>query len=781
MPHPPFAYSTRRIIIGSQEFLLVRRRRRRAAQPTGGELRSFRAAALLALLTMSGCASLPSWLPGVEPADTRLARTVTIVRDEWGVPTIYGPTDAAVVFGLAYAQAEDNYWQIEEDYIHAIGRASYWYGDRYLAADLVKAAFEVERLSRAEYAREPAERRVIWNAFAAGLNYYLRTAPGAHPRVIGRWEPWMLFARFRTVGAGTTVDGVRLGQVATLASGAPLDAAGSDTAVPRDTSFMPTLTGSWIGDSGRHGDSEPESSFGSNTWAVSGARTASGHAMLLQNPHVGFFGIGQRYEMQLHSGSGWHVRGFAILGTPMPRSGHNEHLGWSHTTSAADHSDVYDVVFDHPDDALLYRYDNEWRRAVEWLDTLQVNTPEGVVNRVVRFRRTHHGPIVAMRDGRALAVRVGRMEEGGSLQQWYAMGRATNLEQFRAALDQRALPISNTMYADRAGNIYYLHGNAVPRRAPEFDWSRPVDGNTAATEWQGYHPVDDLPQLLNPPGGWLQNTNSSPFSAADDGDNLDPAAFPGYMAPDPHNPRARSARRLLAGEDSWTFEEFERAAFDTYVSTAEDAFGPLVREWEEIGGANPRRAMPLDDAVDLLRAWDRVSRTDSEAMTLFVLWQERLRTGEYTGAYPLLRALEDVVARLERDFGSARVAWGEINRLQRIHTSGEGEFSEDPPSLPVAGAPGWTGTLFAFSTRAGPQGRRYGISGHSWVSVVELAPEIRSRSIVPFGQSADPSSPHYFDQAPLYSRQEMKTAWFTRSDVTAAARRSYHPGFTAPP
>jgi acyl-homoserine-lactone acylase len=700
---------------------------------------------LLAVLAgvLAGCAPL-SLL--TTPADERLARSVTIVRDEWGVPTILGRNDAAVAFGLAYAMAEDNYWQIEEDYIHALGRASYWYGERYLAADLVKSAFEVERLSREEYAREPADRRAVWDAFAAGLNYYMRTAPGLQPRVIGRWEPWMFFARFRTVSAGTTVDGVRLGSIATLAG------------VP---------------------DVEPEEPadawHASNMWAVSGARTADGHALLFQNPHVGFFGSGQRYEMHVHSESGWHVRGFAILGTPVPRSGHNEHFAWSHTNSAADHSDVYAVVFDHPTDPLLYRHDGEWRRAIEWQDTLVVNSSGGLVQRVFRFRRTHHGPIVAEDEGRSLAVRVGRMEEGGSLQQWYAMNRATNLDEFRVALGQRALPISNTMYADTAGNIHYLHGNAVPRRDPSFDWSRPVDGNTAATEWRGFHELDELPQLLNPRGGWLQNTNSTPFHAAAEGDNLDAAAYPSYMAPEPDNPRAVSSRRLLAAETSWTFEQWQRAAFDTHVSAAADGFAQLVREWEEVGGANPHRVVRVDEAVDLLRAWDYTSSIESEAMTIYVLWQERLRSGYYTGAYPQLRALEDAVDELQRHFGTSRVQWGDINRLQRVHTSGNEPFRTDLPSLPIPGAPGWTGTIFSFYTEDGPQGRRYGTRGHTWVSTVQLAPQIMSRSVVQFGQSADPQSPHWFDQAPLYAQGELKTAWFTRDDVSASARRVYHP------
>ena len=690
------------------------------------------------------------------------AAQVTITRDAWGVPNITGPTDASVVFGLAYAQAEDNFWQVEEDLLRAIGRAANLYGEAELADDLVKAAFEVERLSREEYEREPAERRVLWDAYAAGLNHYVATHPDVRPRLIARFEPWFAFARFRTVGAGTTIDGVRLTGEAVgdgrLPGGASVVGAVLQPELPAAPDSMGRVPG-------RDGfpatdPARDDAAEGSNTWAVAPQRTASGHALLFQNPHVGFFGAGQRYEVRLQSDEGWNVTGFAILATPIPRAGHNEHLAWVHTNSASDTRDAWIVRFDHPTDSLAYRHGDGWRRAQPFTATIHVNTQDGVERRSFTFLRTHHGPVVARRDdGSFVAVRIARFEEGGALQQWYAMNRAASLDEFRRALAATAIAGSNTMYADTAGNIYYLHGNAVPRRADGVDPSAMLDGSDPRTDWTGYHALDELPQLLNPRSGWLQNTNSTPFLASGADDNLDPDDYRPYLAPEADNARARSSRRLLEADSSWTFEEMQRAAFDTHVMEADPWIARLIDEYERRGASDPVGTLALDDAVDLLRAWDRVSTIESTAMTLFVTWMERVRRpGGEAGTWPLTSALAWSLDRLRHDWQTTEVPWGDVNRLQRVHTSGTRPFDDNAPSLPIAGAPGWTGVIFNFTARPGPDGRRrYGRSGHSWVSVVELAPTVRSRSIVTFGQSADPASPHYFDQAELYARGEMKT------------------------
>lgn len=716
---------------------------------------------LLVVLLSCGCARLSTMLSSGELDPERLASSITIVRDEWGVPHIFGSSDASVAFGLAYAQAEDGLWEVEEEYLLALGRASHWYGERYLASDLLQAALEIERLSREEYEREPADRRALWDAFAAGLNHYIATA-GARPRLITRYEPWMPLARARSIAAGTTVDGVQLGVwTDTVAAGPQLAGAWIDTAAGGPQQAAARAASSLERSSGMR--------------AVAAWRTEAGRALLLHHETGDFFGGGRPYEMMLHSDEGWHVRGFAVQGSPVPAGGHNARLAWSHAASDADAADVYEVTFDHPDDSLLYRLDGEWRRAVEWEDTLLVNSPGGVTQRVFTFRRTHHGPIVAQRNGAWLALRVARMEEGGSLQQLYAESRATTLDEFRMALDQRALAL-NTLYADVAGSIFYLHGGAVPVRDSRFDWAAPVDGSSSASAWQGYHAVNELPQVLDPASGWISSTGPGAFNVSAPPDNPDPAAFPPYMSPAPESARARYARRLLLADSAWTFDGWAASAFDMFVPAAEDAIPLLIAEWEQVGGRNPLRARVLDEPVDMLRAWDRRAAPGSEAATLFLLWQEHLRAADQEDELARFRAMEDVLARLQRDHGGMAVAWGDVNRLQRVRPAAGETFSDDGASLPVGGAPAPAGSLFTFTARTVDGARlRYGIGGTRWIAATELGPAVHFRSVVPFGQSGDPASDHWFDQAALYARGELKAAVFGRDAVMTNARRVYRP------
>ncbi len=668
---------------------------------------------------------------------SEIARAVTIYRDTYGVPHVFGPTDAACVFGYAYAQAEDNFWQIEDSYIRALGRASEIYGEKALDDDLVIRTLEIPRLAKAEFDRSSPQLRPLLDSFADGINYYLEHHPQVRPRLLTRFEPWYMLAFNRYVLYYLFLYG--------------------ETGIPKE-------------DTGKMADAQ-----GSNMWAIRPSKSATGHAMLFVNPHQPFFGSGQWYEGHVHSQEGWDMSGASFFGSAFPTIGHNEHLGWSHTVNKPHVFDVYEERFDKPGDPLSYRYGGAYRQASAWTDNITVKTDQGLVYRSYKMIKTHHGPVVAKRDGKWLAVKFARFEEGGQIGEWYQMSKSRNLAEFRAAMSQLVIPMFNAMYADDAGNIFYLYNGAVPKRSQKFDWSKPVDGTTPETEWHGFHSINELPQVLNPKSGFVQNCNSTPFTTTLEG-NPDPAEYPKYMVGESDTARARISRRILWNRDKFTFEDWSRAAFDTYVIEAETEIPRLAERWETLKQTDMPRAAKLQRLIAALLDWDHVSRDSSVPMTLFSLWYWRQVRDSKTKQDPIGN-MEGIVADLEKDFGTWEVPWGEINRLQRIQSAGEEPFSDARESLPVAGGPGPVGIVFNFYARPEKgQKERFGVAGHSFVSVLDFGPKVEAKSILVFGESADPKSPHYFDQAKLYANRQFKPAWFYLPDIQAHAERTYHPG-----
>ena len=726
---------------------------------------------VLAAVLMSSAVSATAKTSARDAKAEKIARSVTIYRDSYGVPHIYGPTDASCVFGYIYAQAEDNFWQIEDSYIRSLGRASEVYGERTLADDMLNRALEIPRLAKAEYDRTTGRARELSNALADGLNYFLAHNPQVKPRLITHFEPWYSFAfsrftiyqQFIYGKSGLKVDEIKTAVQAIDSSGA----AASST-----VSLNIPLNGL----------DEPaeEPIVGSNMWTVTPSKSTGGHALLFINPHQPFFGAGQWYEGHVHSGEGWNLSGASFFGSPYPSIGHNQYLGWSHTVNDPDIVDLFVEKFDDAKSPLAYRYGDGHRTATEWTDTIAVMNSKGVEPRSFKFRKTHHGPIVAVREGKPLAIKLARLEEGGWIDEWYAMGKAKNMTEFKAAMSRCAIPMFNAMYADRDGNIFYVYNGAVPKRSTKFDWSKPVDGSNTEAEWNGYHSFDELPQLTNPKTGFMQNCNQTPFTTTAEGNPLKDS-FPNYMTRESDNARARISRRILSTHEKFSFDDWARAGLDTTVLESETQIPLLVADWEKLKTVDAARAGKLADPIAELKAWDHVSTIDSKAMTLFALSFERagrLVAQKVKDDWLRIRALEEVIADLNRDFGTWRVAWGEINRLQRIQSGGELEkFSDDKMSLPIAGAPGPIGIVNNFYARPEKgQKRRYGVAGTSFVSVVEFGPKIQARSLLVFGQSADPKSPNNFDQAQLYSKKQFKPAWFTLPEIKANSKRVYHPG-----
>jgi len=679
---------------------------------------------------------------------TTLARNVTIYRDTYGVPHVFGRTDASTVFGFAYAQAEDNFWRVEENFILALGRASELYGQKTLAEDRLNHALEITRLAQAEYARLDPRMRSLCDAFAAGFNYYLERHSEVRPRLLTKIEPWypLAFIRYNYFQNGFARDPILRGTQLQTAS------------LDNDTLKAHT---------------------GSNGWVVGPTKSASGHALLFINPHLPFFGPGQVYEGHVHSDEGWDFTGYARFGFPFPYVGHNENGGWVSTDNAADLTDVYLETFDDSARPLAYRYGTGYRLATEHVEEIRIKTANGLETRKFTMRKTHHGPILAARDGKLLALRMAKFESDGWLREWYDMTRASSLAEMKRAMTPLNMLFGNVMYADRQGNTWYLYNGAVPKRDPRFDWTRPVDGSDPATEWHGYHTIDQLPQLTNPKTSWMQNCNTTPFLLTSEG-NPDPKQFPRYMVQESDNPRGAISREILASKATFTFAEWTRVAFDTRVMSAGKLLPGLTAALKQYLDTHPDGDVRLREAYEELARWNLRSANDSVATTLFSLWHDHVtRAGNATAveAEKQVAVLVEVLDALQRDFGTWKVAWGELNRLQRLDESKGEQFQDSRASLAVSGVNGNDGAVFTvYAAPIDEQKRRYGVAGATYISVVEFGPRVHALSIHTFGSSGNPNSPHFMDQAALYTRGEFKPAWFTLEEIRANLEASYHPG-----
>jgi acyl-homoserine-lactone acylase len=474
----------------------------------------------LPLLLALSCAPAPVG-PGALPEPARRERTaqrVTIVRDDWGIAHVHGRSDADAVFGMIYAQAEDDFPRIETNYLNAMGRLAEAEGDTALWQDLRMKLFIDPDTLRAQYAASPAWLRALMDAWADGLNHYLATHPEVKPRVLTRFEPWMALA-FSEGSIGGDIERVDLGELAAFYGD------GSTRPPPVELHDAPK---------------EPS---GSNGIAVAPANTVDRHALLLINPHTSFY---FRSELQMTSDDGLDAYGAVTWGQFFVYQGFNARAGWMHTSTGADAVDEYAEVIVRKGDALYYRHGKELRPLEVRQIRVPYRTPAGLAAKDITVYRTHHGPIVRSADGRWISIRL-MQKPIEALSQSYLRTKARDLASFRKTMELHADSSNNTIYADADGHIAYFHPQFVPRRDDRFDWTRPVDGSDPATEWNGVHDVEDSPHVVDPRGGWVMNTNNWPYSAAGP-DSPRRDRFPRYMDMHGENPRGLHAIRVLDGQ-----------------------------------------------------------------------------------------------------------------------------------------------------------------------------------------------------------------------------------------
>ena len=705
----------------------------------------------------------------------QLSQMVTIHRDQWGVPHIMGPTDECVVFGMGYAQAEDYFWQLEDTTIRGLGRYAEVAGSSGIEDDLLNRAFEVVPRSQSDYESLAEEQRLLLAAFANGINWFLERHPETPTRLLTRFEPWMVLAIDRHLLLDFTYGRTH--------AGAPQALFDTDPLLSTTSRLTP------LGQAA-------QDAIGSNAWAIGPPKTADGHSMLLINPHQPWFGWGQFYEAHLHSQETIRFSGACFFGMPIPAIGHNEHLGWTYTVNTPDNADAWEMVFDSSEDPLAYRYDDGHQQAVEWRDALGILIDGQVEQRWVTFRKTHLGPLVKRIDSTTyLSANVAGVFDTSRLTQAIGMVRAKNLDEWKSAIGHCALPMFNVAYADDAGNILYLYNGSIPIRDPAYNWRKPVDGTRSATQWQGRHSLVELPQLLNPKCGYVQNCNTSPFNTTLD-ENPDRSAFPSYMFEDADHQkrRAQLSRKLLGELSKVTFDQFSRLALDSRLYWPSVQLPEYQRELEKLSQTQPELADRIQPYLEHLLAWNCISSNDSTQTTLCVTWYEELHEGiypgetlksEYEGDVPKqLLALSKAAEVLKSIHGDWKVPWGDVHRLQRIPNKADVEaaavaFNSLSRSLPCPGAPGPLGVVFTvYSTPSVPvlRAARYAIVGSCYVGVVEFGDRIRAASAVQFGAIANTKSAHYFDQAELFSQQQLKPAWFYPDEVLANSVHAYHPG-----
>ncbi|WP_262693552.1 penicillin acylase family protein [Kordiimonas aquimaris] len=696
------------------------------------------------------------------------AKNVTIYRDTYGVPHIYGRTDGDAAFGMAYAQAEDNFAQLELNFILASGRSAEVFGEEAVLSDWIARSLEIERLSRRDYETAIPSTKALLDGYAAGLNYFLAQNPDVKPRLFTKFEPWYPLALIRRM----YYMGGFLGRLdfTNEERRAAFEAINGSALTTVQTQIPQT-------------DTELANAFGSNSWAANGPKIEGTGSYLFINPHLPSFGMGQVYEAHVISDEGWNFTGYSRFGFPLPYVGFGENLGWASTDNNGDQEDAWIEHFGESENPLAYRYDGDFRIASEWSDEIKVRDAAPVP---VKFRKTHHGPVLAMRDGQLLSARFATFDEPGWLDQWHAMSRAQNFDEFKAAVTPLKMQFGNYMYADRDGHIYYVYNGAFPKKDASFDWNNPVDGSNPATEWQGYHSLEEIPQVLDAVSHFVQNTNTTPFMTSMSASDPREEGFPPYMVRESDNARSRNARRILQGIERFDFATWERESFDTTMMSWQPHKLVLLGAYEAVNFTDHARGEALAPIIDVLVGWDGVARMDENAPTLYVDWYEECRKrGLLSEQQPeeIITALETVVARLQSDWGDWRVSWGDINRAQRpaVDSKGVPQFCDDCESLATPGVPHWSGgSLISGNTRLPDLKKRYKRGGNSYTAIIDFprdrSKRIVSRSVHVFGASVDANSQHHMDQAALLAQKQYKPAWLYLDDVKKHAVRAYHPG-----
>jgi acyl-homoserine-lactone acylase len=679
----------------------------------------------------------------------RQAQNVTIIRDDWGIAHVYGKTDADAVFGMIYAQAEDDFNRVETNYLTSLGRLAEAEGEARIYNDLRAKMYANPDTLRAMFGRSPQWLQALMVAWADGLNFFLASNPQVKPRVITRFEPWMTLS-FSEGSIGGDIERISIPRLREFYGKEP--AASSQDDDPRNE------------------DLEPR---GSNGIAIAPSNTVNKHSLLLINPHTSFY---FRSELQMVSEEGLNAYGAATWGQFFIYQGFSDKAGWMHTSSGVDNIDEFAETIVKDGNGYFYMHGGRRRPVTTQTIVVPFKTATGMDRKSFTVYRTHHGPIVREADGKWIAVSLMDIPVQ-ALMQSYGRTKARNMAEFRKILDTHSNSSNNTLFADNSGNVAYFHANYIPRRDTQFDWGRPVDGSNPATDYKGVHTVDESPNVINPASGWTYNTNNWPWSAAGP-DSPKRENFPRYVETNPENARGLHAIRVLKDKKDFTLNSLLDAAYDSYLPAFEDLIPALVRAWDAAPASDERKAR-LADQVTVLRRWDYRWGVASVATSLAVFYGEEVgRAGPRATDDQRLTALARASDKLVADFGHWQTPWGDINRFQRVKNEIVATFDDAAPSIPVMFTSARWGSLASFGARQYSNTKKwYGTSGNSFVAVVEFGKDsVRARAVTAGGESGHPTSPHFNDQAERYATGNLREVYYYRHQLVGRTKREYRPG-----
>jgi acyl-homoserine-lactone acylase len=690
------------------------------------------------------------------------AKNVVITRDNWGIAHIVGKTDADAVFGMMYAQCEDDFDRIEMNYIEKLGRLSELSGDKNIYNDLqIKLLIDIEAAKKDYFLAEPWLKNLL-NAYAAGINFFLLKNPEIKPKLLRKFEPWFpLLWTDGSIGAISTAELTVL-DLKEFYSGEKN-----------------------VGSTSLNEDYEQT---GSNGFAIAPQLNTNGKAMLYINPHTTFY---FRPEIHVKSNAGLNAYGAVTWGQFFVYQGFNENCGWMHTSSNADVADTFYEKITEKAGKYFYEYDKKLK-PVE-VKTIKIKYKEGkdVKTKVFRTYHTQNGPIMAIKGNKWISLKSFN-RSAVSLKQSWLRTKANGFDAYKEVMNLKANTSNNTVFADKNGNIAYWHGNYMPVRNQKLNWSKTQDGSVTANAYSGLHKVEETVHVYNPINGWIQNCNSTAYTAADT-NSPKKTDYPAYMAPDGENFRGINAARLLRKATNLDLDKLIALGYDNYLV----AFEILIPEF--ISKTKSKANDETKEAIEILEKWDFRANKNSIATTLAIEWAQKLNPiikkvyideGETdqientkafiknANAEELLKPLEEVIKTLKTNYGTWKVTWGEINRFQRLNNQIETQVDDKAESIATGNASALWGCLPSFTSKYyGSSMKRYGYNGNSFVCAVEFGDKIKAKSLLAGGNSGSISSKNFIDQAQMYVDGKFKDVLFYEEDIKKNAVKTYSPGF----